>query len=126
MRYESIQFYSLQKSDKPLDQLINKPIPSRLIHLGNQLDDFNDTAAALKQLDVLITVDTSILHLAGALGIKTYALLQYDPDWRWMTGRDDTPWYQSVTLIRQPTFGDWQSAMQELQKHILQHPLLRP
>jgi hypothetical protein len=71
--------------------------------------DFEDTAAALTQLDLLITVDTSVLHLAGALGLPVWGLIAFVPDWRWMMGRDDSPWYPTLRLFRQPKPGDWQA-----------------
>ena len=64
-------------------------------------------AAAILDLDLVITVDTSIAHLAGALGRPFWLLLSYSPDWRWMLGRDDSPWYPTARLFRQPAPGDW-------------------
>jgi len=79
--------------------------------LDDLIADFADTAALLSQLDCLITVDTAAAHLAGALGVKTYVLLPHCPDWRWgMTG-ETTPWYPSLTLLRQPSYGDWDSVI---------------
>lgn len=78
---------------------------------GAQLKDFSDTAALLSCLDLLITVDTAPLHVAGAIGLKTFALLPYAPDWRWGQTADRTPWYDSVRLFRQPAYGDWASAV---------------
>ena len=70
-----------------------------------------DAAAIVDALDLVITVDTATLHLAGALGKPCWGLIAYVADWRYMLGRDDTPWYDSVDLIRQPTPGDWQSVI---------------
>jgi Flp pilus assembly protein TadD len=76
--------------------------------LGPQLDSFLDTAAALRQMDLLVTVDTSVAHLAGALGVPAWVMVQYSPDWRWLLKRDDSPWYPSgMRLFRQPALGDW-------------------
>ncbi len=74
--------------------------------------DFFQTAGALTQMDVVVTVDTAMAHLTGALGKPGFLLLPYSPDWRWMLNREDTPWYPSLQLIRQPAPGDWQSVMQ--------------
>ena len=82
--------------------------------LDAQLTDFAATAAILRQLDCVVTVDTSVAHLAGTLGVKTYLLLPHCPDWRWGVSGETTPWYPSVTLLRQPTYGDWVSVIDKL------------
>jgi len=92
------------------------PDPARLTVLDGELRDFDDTAAVLTQLDVLVTVDTSVAHLAGALGVPTLILLPHIPDWRWMWQRSDSPWYPSVTLLRQNRRGDWSSVISRLHK----------
>jgi tetratricopeptide (TPR) repeat protein len=74
---------------------------------GEELRDFTDTAALIEALDLVIAVDTSVAHLAGALGKPTWILLPFSPDWRWLTGRDDSPWYPSARLFRQTSTGDW-------------------
>jgi len=73
--------------------------------------DFTETAAALNTLDLVITVDTACAHLAGALGKEVWVLLPFAPDWRWLLGRDDSPWYPTARLIRQPAPGDWGAAV---------------
>jgi len=73
--------------------------------------DFADSGAILQQLDVLISVDTSVAHLAGALGVSTYLLLPNSPDWRWLLDRDDTPWYPGMRLFRQARAGVWDDAL---------------
>jgi hypothetical protein len=75
--------------------------------LGSAFTDFADTAAAIAALDLVIAVDTAVAHLAGALGKPVWILLPFVPDWRWMTGRDDSPWYPSARLFRQQAAGDW-------------------
>ncbi len=85
--------------------------PFPLIHLGSQIQDFEDTAAILEHLDLLISVDTSVAHLAGALGRPVWTLLPTAPDWRWMLEREDSPWYPSMRLFRQPARGDWDSVI---------------
>jgi hypothetical protein len=82
--------------------------------LDNLIHDFADTAGLLTQLDCLVTVDTSVAHLAGALGVKTYLLLSHCPDWRWGVTGTTTPFYPSMTLIRQPKPGDWEGVVMEL------------
>lgn len=82
--------------------------------LAPLLTDFSDTAYALSGMDLVITVDTAVAHLAGALAIPTLLLLPFFPDWRWMLGRNDTPWYPSLRLYRQTDPGDWGSVIQQL------------
>jgi hypothetical protein len=79
---------------------------------GEQIGDFSDLAAMLAALDLVITVDTAIAHLAGALGRPTLVLLPYAPDWRWLLGREDSPWYRSARLFRQPQPNDWGTAVE--------------
>lgn len=77
------------------------------LDLGHELGEFDDTAALIQSLDLVISVDTSIAHLAGALGQRIWTLLAYAPDWRWMLERGDSPWYPTMRLFRQPGPGDW-------------------
>ena len=80
------------------------------------LNDFSDTAALIEAMDIMLSVDTSVAHLAGALGKEVWILLPYAPDYRWMLDRKDTPWYPTATLFRQPAIGDWDSVMIEIRK----------
>jgi tetratricopeptide (TPR) repeat protein len=102
-----IRFFSLQK-----DQTPDASFPG-LIDLSPHLTDFAETAAALAQLDLLISVDTSTAHLAGALARPVWTLLPHDCDWRWMTETNSTPWYRTMRLIRQTARGDWSGAIQQ-------------
>jgi tetratricopeptide (TPR) repeat protein len=86
-----------------------------LIDAGPSLRNFADTAALLQALDLVITVDTSVAHLAGALGRPVWILLPYAPDWRWMLDRADTPWYPTATLYRQPAIGAWAPVLERVQ-----------
>jgi hypothetical protein len=79
-----------------------------------QFESFADTAAAISTLDLVITVDTSIAHLAGAMGAPTWLLLSFDPDWRWGLRGSKTIWYPSMTIFRQPRLRDWQSVIDEV------------
>lgn len=79
------------------------------IGLPESNGDLADTAALIATLDLVITIDTSIAHLAGALGVPTWVLLPHNADWRWLEGRSDSPWYPSMKLFRQPAAGDWSS-----------------
>ncbi len=86
------------------------PLPT-LTTLAPLFENFSDTAYALNAMDLLITVDTSVAHLAGAMGIPTFLLLSYHPDYRWMLERSDSPWYPTMRLYRQPADGDWGSVV---------------
>lgn len=89
--------------------------------------DFADTAALCASLDLVISVDTSVAHLAGAVGCPLWVLLPHNPDWRWLLGRDDSPWYAGARLWRQPAHGDWQRPLQALAQALLQaYPELQP
>ena len=79
--------------------------------LGPRLKSFGQSAAVIDRLDLVVTVDTSVAHLAGALAKPVWTLLPFAPDWRWLTGRDDSPWYPTMRLFRQETPGDWAGVM---------------
>ena len=83
--------------------------------LAPDLGDFADTAAAIANMDLVISVDTAVAHLAGALGTMVWTLLPFNPDWRWMLDRDDSPWYPSMRLFRQEMPGDWEGVFQEVE-----------
>jgi len=95
------------------------PLPN-LISLAPLLKNFSDTAYALSGMDLVITVDTSVAHLAGALGIPTLLLLAFQPDFRWLLERDDSPWYPTIRLYRQPAYGDWGSVIQQVVQDLTQ------
>ena len=102
--------FNLQKvRDETPPDLCNPP--EGTIDITADLADFADTAAAIECLDLVITADTSVAHLAGALGKPVWVLLSKVPDWRWMTDRDDSPWYPTMRLYRQREFGDWPEVM---------------
>jgi ADP-heptose:LPS heptosyltransferase len=85
------------------------PIP--MVDWASSLTDFGETAAAMATLDLVITVDTSVAHLAGAIGQPVLTMLHHFPDWRWMLARDDSPWYPTMRLLRQSTRGDWTNVL---------------
>jgi Flp pilus assembly protein TadD len=107
-----VTYYSLQKGPAAA-QAGRPPAGMRLIDMSPRLENFDITAAMICNLDLLITVDTSLAHLAGAMGRPIWNLLPFCPDWRWMLNRPDTPWYPTMRLIRLPKRGDWQSAIME-------------
>ena len=98
-------FYVLQRDLRPEDDLTAYP---NLHHLPEALDGFDQTAALAMNMDSVITIDTSITHLVGALGIPTWVLLPYHACFRWLADRDDSPWYPSLRLFRQPAPGAWE------------------
>ena len=89
------------------DDIAEQECGALIMNLGNKLRDFADTAAVIAQLDMVISVDSSIAHLAGALGKPVWVLLPYPGDWRWMLDRDDSPWYPSAQIFRQGRLGEW-------------------
>jgi tetratricopeptide (TPR) repeat protein len=93
-------FVSLQKDPRPADEASLREWPG-IVDLTNHFTDLTETAALISCLDLVITVDTSIAHLAGALGCPTWILLPHTPDWRWLLDRDDSPWYPTARLFRQ-------------------------
>ena len=97
---------SLQKERSEDDAALLRRHPE-IVELGPWLDDFASTASAVARLDLVIAVDTAVAHLAGALGRPTWTLLAFTPDWRWLVGREDTPWYPTMRLFRQRSPGDW-------------------
>jgi tetratricopeptide (TPR) repeat protein len=105
------QWVCLQKDVRPADAAALAAC-GEVTFLGEALGDFADTAALIDLMDLVVTVDTSIAHLAGALGKPVWILLPYIPDWRWMLGRADSPWYPSARLFRQPSRGDWASVIE--------------
>ena len=110
---QGVQYVSLQKELREADAKTLAARPD-LLHVGDELHDFTDTAALCGLMDRVISVDTSVAHLAGSLGCKTWVLLPFNPDWRWMLERSDTPWYPDVVLYRQETFGNWSGVLKTL------------
>ncbi len=112
-----VDFYSLQKVLKPGD--LPKLQEFHVFNLSSDLGDFGDTAGIIAQLDLVISVDTSVVHLTGALGKPVWTLLCYSPDWRWMLNCNDTPWYPTMRLFRQSQPQDWTSVFQEVAQALL-------
>ena len=79
----------------------------RLVDLAAELGDFADDAALMSNLDLIISINTATAHLAGALGRRVWTLTQFPPDWRWLLGRDDSPWYPTMRLFRRGRHEDW-------------------
>jgi hypothetical protein len=112
-----IQFVSLQRG--PAAEQAKAPPPGmNLIDPACDFENMADTAAVIEQLDLVISVDTSVAHLAGALGKPVWVLLAYVPDWRWLLDRSDTPWYPQMRLFRQPRLGDWATPLRLLTEQL--------
>ena len=111
-----VTFYSLQKG--PPARQINTLQGANIVNLDPQLNDLGDTAAAINELDLVITVDTAVAHLAGAMGKPVWVLLPYVPDWRWMLSRDDSPWYPTMRLFRQPAVRAWVPAIASVAREL--------
>lgn len=107
-----VRLVSLQKGAGE-DEALSPPAGMRVLAVGSELSDFGDTAAVVANLDLVISVDTAVAHLAGALAVPCWVLLpHYKTDWRWLKDRSDTPWYPRVMrLFRQPSDGDWESVV---------------
>ena len=114
-RQKNVEFLSIQKGNAA-DQLNSKhdlPLVAGQERF-NQTFDFKDTAAALKNCDLLISADSSVVHLAGAMGVPTWVALSWVPEWRWGCDGDTTKWYKSMRLFRQHSEGDWDSVINSM------------
>jgi len=109
----SVSFVSLQHVVREEDVPVLRSRPD-VIHVGGEFRDFADTAGALAALDAVISVDTAVAHLAGAMGKPLFLLLPFAADFRWLREPQDSPWYPTARLYRQPKFGDWQSVIAAL------------
>ena len=107
---ENLQIYSLQVEDtlKGCEQF------PQMINLGKDFKNFSDTAKAIMAMDVVVTVDTSVAHLAGALGVKTLLLLPYASDWRWFSDNKTTPWYDSIKIFKQINSISWEEPINDI------------
>ena len=100
----------MQKELAPQD----RPLPDAMMDISDGLGDFADTAALIQQLDLVVTVDTAVAHLAGALGKPVWIMLPHGNDWRWLTGRTDSPWYPTARLYRQDDSRAWPPVVETL------------
>ena len=120
-KIEHISLYSLQRKNG-MDQLASMPRDFRIHVFDENFDrssgSFMDSAAVMKNLDLIITVDTSVAHLAGALGVPVWMITPYVSDMRWFINRSDCPWYPTMRLFRQKEEGNWESAIQEILREL--------
>jgi tetratricopeptide (TPR) repeat protein len=112
-----VDFISLQREYREADLAALAACPN-LLRLDAALSDFADTAAVVEALDLVITVDTAVAHLAGALGKPVWILLSSIQDWRWLQQREDSPWYPTARLFRQPEIGDWDSVIARVAREL--------
>lgn len=108
-----VAFFSLQKGE-PAKQAQSAPAELHLIDWTDELETFDQTAGLIENLDLVISVDTAVAHLTGALGKRAWTLLPHSPDWRWMIAREDSPWYPTMRLFRQPGVGEWDRVIQRI------------
>jgi hypothetical protein len=111
-RQSGIQCWSLQVGPGAADT------PDGMVNLSEELIDFAETAAAISELDLVITVDTAVAHLAGSLGKPVWLLLPYTSDWRWMLDHEDTPWYPGMRLFRQRRPGEWGDVVERVTREL--------
>ncbi|HQN64385.1 MAG TPA: tetratricopeptide repeat protein [Methylophilus sp.] len=111
------EFHLLQKEFRENDMPVIRRFDNVRLH-QNDLTDFSDTAALIALMDLVISVDTSVAHLAAAMGKDCWVMLPYAPDFRWMLDREDSPWYPSVRLFRQPDFNDWESVVGQVKRKL--------
>lgn len=116
-----VYFHGLHQGIRDSDTDAYKTSYPHLINIGHRFTDFRQTAHALKCLDLVITVDTSVAHMAGTVGVPTWIMTtRFRTYWLWLKGRNDTPWYPSVELIRQPVHGNWPSAIEVAKTKLLE------
>ena len=114
--------FSLQKGEAAEAQLAATGLDAAIVPLGPHLHDMADTAAAIREMDLVVTVCTSVAHLAGTLGKPTWLMLSYASEWRWMLNRDDTPWYPSMRIFRQDKRGDWDGVVARIAAALAEWP----
>ncbi len=112
------EYVCLQKELRDIDKKLLMQ-QTEIKYFGDALEDFTDTAALCDLMDLVISVDTSGAHLAGTLGKPTWVLLPFSPDWRWLLGRNDSPWYPSAKLYRQEKIGDWDGVLEKIKSDLL-------
>jgi Flp pilus assembly protein TadD len=116
-RIPGVRLFGLQKGGAAA-QVKDLALDISLTHLGDELDDFADTAAVIENLDLVVSVDTAVLHLAGAMAKPAWGILPSAPDWRWMLERQDSPWYPTMRLFRQRQYGDWDDVFERVSQEL--------
>ena len=114
---QGVQWFGLQKG-KAAAQAEELHRGMRLFNIGEEFDDFSDTAGAIENMDLIISIDTAVAHLTGAMGKPVWVLLKFSPDWRWLMKREDSPWYPTMRLFRQPKSGDWGAVIKRVAEEL--------
>ena len=117
LRTRGVTFFSLQLGE-PANQMKSVSEGAKIVDLTGDLRDFADTAALVSNLDLVIGVDTAVIHLAGALGKPVWLLSRFNGCWRWLENRDDSPWYPSLRVFRQSRPGDWKTPVAAVAKQL--------
>ncbi len=112
-----VEIISLQKEIPEQDRQVIESMP-QITYLGDKLSDFGDTAALIENLDMIISVDTVVAHLAGALGKPVWIMLRYSGEWRWLLERSDSPWYPTARIFRQKNPGDWAGVVADITREL--------
>ncbi|MBT4838197.1 MAG: tetratricopeptide repeat protein, partial [Methylococcales bacterium] len=119
-QYKNIDFYSLQKGIRA-NEITQYLTLSNVHDLSHHINSFADTAEIISQLDLIISVDTSTTHLSAALSKKTWLLLPYIPEWRWLENRSDSPWYPSIKIYRQSSINNWQELLYQVKNQLIEY-----
>ena len=113
LKIPGVHFYTFQRGPHRTE-LHNLGVADSVYDVSGESPEIVEAAADLMNIDLLITADTMLAHLAGALGVAVWVLLPFAADWRWMLDRADTPWYPNMKLFRQPSPGDWEAAVRQM------------
>jgi hypothetical protein len=113
-----VTFVSLQKGAPPAE--LGSALGAAMIDWTEELTDFGETAALVQTLDLIIGVDTAVVHLAGAMGKPVWLLNRFDTCWRWLRDREDSPWYPTLRQFRQPKSGDWESVVERVRAALVE------
>jgi tetratricopeptide (TPR) repeat protein len=112
--FQYANFFIIQKELSVIDMEFLKKYPE-IKFIGEEIVNFSDTAAIVENMDLIISIDTSLIHLAGAMGKKCFLMLSWSPEWRWLLDRSDSPWYKSIKIFRQKLIGDWNSVINQIE-----------
>ena len=112
--FQKANFFIIQKELSVIDMEFLKKYPE-IKFIGEEIINFSDTAAIVENMDLIISIDTSLIHLAGAMGKKSFLMLSWSPEWRWLLDRSDSPWYKSIKIFRQKLIGDWNSVINQIE-----------
>ena len=118
LEMKDIGFVGLQKGERSGD-VNHLVLKDSFLNIGEACLDFSDTGSVILNLDLVITIDTSVAHLAGAMGKEVWVLLPFNNDWRWLENTDQSPWYPTMTLFRQTRPGDWESVIKDIKEKLL-------